>query len=147
MGASIQIQITWDCNLDFDESACLPKYNFKRLDNNRTTNVSEGYNFRYAHYYKVENVTKRTLIKAYGIQFDIVVQGRAGKFYIIPLMLNIGSGLALLTLSSIVCDIIMLHIHKLRQFYRDKKYQNVEEACQLLKNQEKNDVQDYGATT
>lgn len=62
-------------------------------------------------------------------------------------MLNIGSGLALLTLSSIVCDIIMLHIHKLRQFYRDKKYQNVEEACQLLKNQEKNDVQDYGATT
>lgn len=146
MGASIQIQITWDCNLDFDETACLPEYSFKRLDNNRTTNVSEGYNFRYAHYYKVENVTKRTLIKAYGIQFIIVVQGRAGKFYIIPLMLNIGSGLALLTLSSIICDIIMLYVHKLRKFYRDKKYQNVEEVCQLLKNQEKSDVQDYGAT-
>lgn len=130
LGASIQIQITWNCNLDFEESTCLPKYSFKRLDNNVRTNTSEGYNFRYAHYYKIENVTKRTLVKAYGIQFIIVVQGRAGKFNVVPLMLNIGSGLALLSLASIMCDIIMLYVLKSRNFYKEKKYQNVEEFSQ-----------------
>ena len=45
------------------------RYNFRLLD-------TFGWNFRHAHFHE-EN--RRTLYKAYGIKFVIIVQGRAGK--------------------------------------------------------------------
>jgi len=41
---------------------------------------------------------RRTLFKMYGIKFLIEVDGEAGKFNLVPLLLNIGSGLALMGL-------------------------------------------------
>ena len=38
----------------------------------------------------------RDLYKAYGVRYLVTVQGTAGKFSIVPLLLNVGSGLALL---------------------------------------------------
>ncbi|XP_014779935.1 P2X purinoceptor 4 isoform X1 [Octopus bimaculoides] len=125
MGASIQVNIVWNCNLDFSLDECLPEYRFTRLD--RSNVVSEGFNFRFAKYFQNENQSMRTLIKAYGIQFLITIQGRAGKFSIVPLLLNLGSGLALLSLASVVADIIMLYVLKSKNFYREKKYQNVDD--------------------
>lgn len=48
---------------------------------------------RHANYHE-EN--RRTLVKAYGIRFVVEVRGQGGKFNILPTLLNIGSGLALL---------------------------------------------------
>lgn len=45
-----------------------PRYNFRLLD-------TSGWNFRHAHYHEEG---RRTLYKAYGIKFVIIVQGRAG---------------------------------------------------------------------
>ena len=45
------------------------RYNFRLLD-------TSGWNFRHAHYHEE---ARRTLFKAYGIKFVIIVQGRAGK--------------------------------------------------------------------
>lgn len=56
--------------------------------------------FRYADKYMENNVLYRNLYKAYGIRFVVTVQGKAGKFSIIPLLLNIASGLALLGIVS-----------------------------------------------
>ncbi|XP_044631846.1 P2X purinoceptor 4 isoform X3 [Equus asinus] len=97
-GGIMGIQIKWNCNLDRAASLCLPKYSFRRLDTRDVDhNVSPGYNFRFAKYYNdLTGTEHRTLIKAYGIRFDIIVFGKAGKFDIIPTMINIGSGLALL---------------------------------------------------
>lgn len=53
--------------------------------------------YRYAHYYAD---SLRTLYKAYGIKFIVMAQGRGGKFSVVPLLLNIGSGLGLL---AVVC--------------------------------------------
>ncbi|NXW18017.1 P2RX4 protein, partial [Circaetus pectoralis] len=96
-GGVMALQINWDCNLDRAASHCVPKYSFRRLDNKDSAHtVSPGYNFRFAKYYKDSNDTEsRTLVKAYGIRFDIIVFGKAGKFDVIPTMINIGSGLAL----------------------------------------------------
>lgn len=48
--------------------------------------------------------SKRTLYKAYGILFIVNVMGRAGKFNVVPLLMNVGSGLALLSVvSEIMC--------------------------------------------
>ncbi|XP_046564647.1 P2X purinoceptor 4-like isoform X2 [Haliotis rubra] len=123
-GGVIQIVINWDCNLDHSVDDCVPEYKFRRLDSD-DYKVSKGYNFRYAEHYMEENVRKRTLVKAYGIRFILTVQGRAGKFNVVPLLLNIGSGLALLSIATIVCDVVVLYFLKARTYYRDKKYLTV----------------------
>ncbi|XP_041080000.1 P2X purinoceptor 4-like isoform X2 [Polyodon spathula] len=128
-GGVMGIQIKWDCDLDQSVSRCVPQYTFRRLDNKDVQNtVAPGYNFRFAKYYKgLGEVESRTLIKAYGIRFDVMVFGKAGKFDIIPTMINIGSGLALLGVATVLCDVIVLHILKKKHFYREKKYKYVED--------------------
>jgi len=124
-GGVIQIIIHWDCNLDHHEDECVPEYSFRRLDSD-ADELSKGYNFRYAHYFNDKNGTEtRTLYKAYGIKFIVTLQGKAGKFGIVPLILDIASGLALLTLASIVSDIVVLYVVKARTVYRENKYHNV----------------------
>ncbi|XP_036611130.1 P2X purinoceptor 4 isoform X4 [Trichosurus vulpecula] len=133
-GGIMGIQINWGCNLDLSASHCLPKYSFLRLDGQDSdSKVSPGYNFRFAKYYKDENGTEvRTLIKAYGIRFDIIVFGKAGKFDIIPTMINIGSGLALFGVATVLCDMVVLYLMKKRLYYREKKYKYVEDYNQGL---------------
>ncbi|KAM3936376.1 P2X purinoceptor 5 isoform 3-T3 [Leptodactylus fuscus] len=133
-GGVIGIQIEWDCNLDRDASECHPQYSFTRLDNKFTEKtVSSGYNFRYAKYYRDANGSDyRTLIKAYGIRFDIMVNGKAGKFNIIPTIINIGSGLALMGAGAFFCDLVLLYFIKKSNFYRDKKFEEVKSSKKTL---------------
>ncbi|PNI37458.1 P2RX5 isoform 8, partial [Pan troglodytes] len=82
-----------------------PKFNFSnRLDNKLSKSVSSGYNFRFARYYRdAAGVEFRTLMKAYGIRFDVMVNGK-GAFF---------------------CDLVLIYLIKKREFYRDKKYEEV----------------------
>ncbi|KAK7088034.1 P2X purinoceptor 4-like isoform X1 [Littorina saxatilis] len=133
-GGVIQVIINWDCNLDLDVSECLPEYSFRRLDRGDFS-ISRGFNFRYADHYKLENGTgQRTLYKAWGIRFLVSVQGQAGKFFIIPLLLNFGSGIALLSIATVICDIVVLYLLKARSYYKDKKYLDVkgEDAYEVM---------------
>ncbi|XP_071180605.1 P2X purinoceptor 4-like isoform X2 [Mytilus edulis] len=123
-GGVIEIQIQWNCNLDLSVSECVPKYKFRRLDSS-DYKISKGYNFRYAKYYKENDVEFRTLFKAYGIKFILSVTGEAGKFNFEPFMINVGSGLALLSIATVVCDIVVLYFLKARSLYKDKKYLQV----------------------
>uniref|UniRef100_F7CX61 P2X purinoceptor n=1 Tax=Monodelphis domestica TaxID=13616 RepID=F7CX61_MONDO len=69
-GGVIEIQMHWDCNLDFT-TVCKLHYSFHRLDNSNS--VSGGYNFRFARYYQDANgVELRKLMKVYGIRFDVL---------------------------------------------------------------------------
>uniref|UniRef100_A0A8D3BKY0 P2X purinoceptor n=1 Tax=Scophthalmus maximus TaxID=52904 RepID=A0A8D3BKY0_SCOMX len=96
-GGSVGVLIEWNCDLDKDSSRCNPQYSFTRLDMNLNNSVTSGYNFRYARYFKDQNgETYRTLYKVYGIRFDIMINGQAGKFNIVPTLIAIGSGVALL---------------------------------------------------
>ena len=117
-GAVIAIEITWNCDLDFDFMAnCLPKYNFHLLDDT-------GWNFRHALYHEQD---RRTLIKAYGMKFLITVSGNAGKFDITKTIVIIVTGLGLMGLTNIMCDLVLL---KSSNRYRDeitkKKFEQVE---------------------
>ncbi|XP_071477114.1 P2X purinoceptor 4-like [Diadema antillarum] len=125
-GAVVGILIRWDCNLDYSLDNCRPVYTFKRLDNKNAL-IAPGYNFRFSNNYKEGGVEYRTLTKAYGILFQVIVTGEAGKFDVVPLILNIASGLALLSLASIMCDICVLYFLQKRYFYRKKKYQMVDD--------------------
>ncbi|CAO2629551.1 P2X purinoceptor 7 [Lemmus lemmus] len=102
------IEIYWDCNLDSWSHRCRPKYSFRRLDDKYTNkSLIPGYNFRYAKYYKENNVEKRTLIKAFGIRFDILVFGTGGKFDIIQLVVYIGSTLSYFGLATVFIDLLI----------------------------------------
>ncbi|XP_064234148.1 P2X purinoceptor 5 isoform X1 [Aotus nancymaae] len=125
-GGVIGINIEWNCDLDKAASECHPHYSFSRLDNKLSKSVSSGYNFRFAKYYRdAAGVEFRTLIKAYGIRFDVMVNGKAGKFSIIPTVINLGSGVALMGAGAFFCDLVLIYLIKKREFYRDKKYEEV----------------------
>lgn len=83
---------------------------------------------------RTTSAVTRTLYKAYGINFVVNVWGRAGKFSPIPTLLNLGAGLALLSVATLVCDIVVLYLMKNRDFYRRKKYLEVraEDAFAIL---------------
>ncbi|XP_051533549.1 P2X purinoceptor 4a isoform X2 [Myxocyprinus asiaticus] len=136
-GGVMGVQIRWDCDLDMPESWCVPRYTFRRLDNkDPENNVAPGYNFRFAKYYKNSDGKEvRTLIKGYGIRFDVMVFGQAGKFNIVPTLLNIGAGLALLGLVTVICDWIVLTFMKRKHHYSEQKYTYVDDFG-LLSNEE-----------
>nr|XP_057926193.1 P2X purinoceptor 7 [Doryrhamphus excisus] len=104
-GGVIGIQIKWDCNLDYLTRHCLPRYSFRRLDEKESNKtLYPGFNFRFAKYNTVNGVEERTLYKAFGIRFDIMVFGQAGKFSIIQLVVYIGSTLSYYALTTVLID-------------------------------------------
>jgi P2X purinoceptor 4 len=123
-GGVIVISIDWNCNLDYSIDDCLPEYTFSRLDDAKDK-IAKGSNFRYASMYEKDGILTRDLFKAFGIRFIIKVTGTAGKFSIVPLLLNIGSGIGLLAVATVICDIIILYVLKKRKVYKEKKYLNV----------------------
>ncbi|XP_061625086.1 P2X purinoceptor 4-like isoform X1 [Phyllopteryx taeniolatus] len=104
-GGVIGIQIKWDCNLDHLTRRCLPTYSFRRLDQKESNKtLSPGFNFRFAKYKTVDRAEERTLYKAFGIRFDIMVFGQAGKFSFIQLVVYIGSTLSYYALTTVLMD-------------------------------------------
>ncbi|KAF0030781.1 hypothetical protein F2P81_017512 [Scophthalmus maximus] len=132
-GASIGIMINWDCDLDKGFSHCHPKYFFTRLDItafNKT--IATGFNFRHARYFKnAAGESFRSLFKVYGVRFNIMVHGKAGRFSIIPTAINIASGLALMGAGAFFCDMVLLYLMKKGDSYRERKFEgsSCEEFC------------------
>ena len=92
------------------------RYKFRLLD-------KSGWNFRHPHYHEEG---RRTLYKAFGIKFLIIVNGMAGtqalsthqnfiyflfsgKFSLKNTVMAIFAGLGLLTFVTMVCDLILLN--------------------------------------
>uniref|UniRef100_F7D6S0 P2X purinoceptor n=1 Tax=Ornithorhynchus anatinus TaxID=9258 RepID=F7D6S0_ORNAN len=92
-GGVVGITIDWNCDLDWPVRFCKPVYQFHSLYD-EGNKISSGFNFRFARYY-TNGTSRRKLFKVFGIQFDIMVDGKAGKFDIIPTMTTIGSGIGI----------------------------------------------------
>jgi P2X purinoceptor 4 len=146
-GGVMGIFINWDCDLDKEYSRCVPEYSFRRMDNKNST-LAKGYSFRYPIYSSENSVEVRTLIKAYGIRFQVLVSGKAGQFNIVPLLLNIGSGIALLGIATVICDLMVMYVVKRRKYYKENKYQLVEdeEALFPLDEQDTNERKGLNST-
>ncbi|RXN23531.1 P2X purinoceptor 5-like protein [Labeo rohita] len=99
---------------------------------------------KFARYYNdAAGQTYRNLFKVYGIRFDILVNGKAGKFNIIPTVINIGSGLALMGAGVFVCDMILLYMMSKSSFYRETKFEAVTKK-QSGKHRERKHVRHHG---
>ncbi|XP_067910938.1 P2X purinoceptor 2 isoform X2 [Heterodontus francisci] len=124
-GGILGVIISWICDLDKAASECNPHYSFRRLDSVSKGNNSLGYNFRHAKYF-VENGTEyRTLIKVFGIRIDIIVHGEAGKFNIIPTIINIAAALTSIGVGSFLCDWILLTFMNKNDIYSARKFEEV----------------------
>ncbi|XP_038548807.1 P2X purinoceptor 5-like [Micropterus salmoides] len=134
-GGSIGIMIQWDCDLDKGYSNCHPQYRFTRLDisvSNKT--ITTGFNFRHTRYFKnAAGESYRSLFKVFGVRFNIMVHGKAGKFSIIPTAVNVASGLALMGAGAFFCDMVLLYLMKKGDSYRERKFEgfrNTEKASE-----------------
>lgn len=130
-GGVIGIQIKWDCNLDPLMLHCLPRYSFRRLDEKESNKtLYPGLNFRYAKYNAVNGVEERTLYKAFGIRFDVMVFGQAGRFSFIQLIIYIGSTLSYYALTTILIDWLIgtsCYSAEVGQNFAEKKVESVQD--------------------
>ncbi|CAM4641486.1 unnamed protein product, partial [Lepidochelys olivacea] len=124
-GGVIGVIINWNCNLDLPDSACNPSYSFHRLDPKRIQ-VSSGYNYRFAKYYNCNGTNTRSLIKAYGIRIDVIVHGQAGKFSLIPTIINLATALTSVGVGSFLCDWILLTFLNKNEVYSARKFDQME---------------------
>lgn len=129
-GGQIGIHIRWICDFDQPVDKCNPSFSFTRLDDAfEDSNVSKGYNFRFAKYYRTPNEEEyRTLHKAFGIHFDVMVSGNAGKFDVIPTLINIVAACTSVGLATVLCDIILLNFLRGAEQYKAKKFEEVSET-------------------
>ncbi|XP_053224332.1 P2X purinoceptor 7 isoform X1 [Podarcis raffonei] len=133
-GGIVGIEINWDCNLDKWLHRCEPKYGFRRLDDKKTNEaLYPGNNFRFAKYYKqAGGKEERTLIKAYGIRFDILVFGMAGRFDFFELLVYIGSALSYFGLAQFVVDFLITS-YSCRCFkYNPVKEYYIKKKCEMV---------------
>ncbi|XP_054325099.1 P2X purinoceptor 6 isoform X8 [Pongo pygmaeus] len=94
LGGSVGIRVHWDCDLDTGDSGCRPHYSFQLQE--------KSYNFRTAtHWWEQPGVEARTLLKLYGIRFDILVTGQVTFF----------------------CDLLLLYVDREAHFYWRTKYE------------------------
>nr|XP_051696991.1 P2X purinoceptor 6 isoform X2 [Oryctolagus cuniculus] len=94
LGGSVGISIHWDCDLDAGGSDCWPHYSFQLQQ--------RSYNFRTAtHWWEASGVEARSLLKLYGIRFDILVTGQV----------------------TFLCDMLLLYVDRKAHFYWKKKYE------------------------
>ncbi|KAF7476780.1 Hypothetical predicted protein [Marmota monax] len=92
---------------------------------------------RFAKYYKMENGSEyRTLLKAFGIRFDVLVYGNAGKFNIIPTIISSVAAFTSVGVGTVLCDIILLNFLKGADQYKAKKFEEVNEATLKIANPE-----------
>ncbi|XP_043830943.1 P2X purinoceptor 6 [Dromiciops gliroides] len=116
LGGVVRVQISWDCDLDRSVSECQPRYSFWLQE--------KGYNFRTAsHWWKLPGTEARRLFKLFGIRFEILVAGQAGKFSVISTGITLGTGMALLGGVTFLCDLLLLYVDGDAPFYWGKKYE------------------------
>ncbi|XP_004605013.2 P2X purinoceptor 1 [Sorex araneus] len=124
-GGVVGITIDWNCDLDWHVRHCKPIYEFHGLHEGKS--LSQGFNFRFARHFVENKTNHRHLYKVFGIRFDILVDGKAGKFDIIPTMTTIGSGIGIFGVATVLCDLLLLHILPKRHYYKQKKFKYAED--------------------
>ena len=71
--------------------------------------------------------TERTIVKRYGLKFEINVSGQAGQFSVMRCGLALGSGLAFLSIASLVTDFLLQHCWRGKQRYLELRNENLDE--------------------
>merc|ERR1719160_1161510 len=126
-GALIGVSFFWNCDVLGDE--CEPMVVVKRLDNGK------GFIQKRAFHKTIGGVDERQAFLMYGIRILVDSSGLGRKINFVLIMIQVGSGLALLRTASMASDFMMLRIYP--KMKRDAYYK-----CKVEETEDYSDLQD-----
>lgn len=126
-GALIGVSFFWNCDVLADE--CEPSAVVKRLDNGK------GFIQKRAFHKTIAGVDQRDAFLMYGIRILVDSSGLGRKINFVLIMIQVGSGLALLRTASMASDFMMLRIYP--KMKRDAYYK-----CKVEETEDYSDLQD-----
>jgi hypothetical protein len=109
-GCIIAVQIDWTCNLN--RGMCGPRVSFNP--------ISGGFNFRSVNYNLGQS--GRDLSKLYGVRLLLQVTGLGGRFSVFQSVITIGSGVAFITLATVITDFVLLFLFKEEAAFSESKW-------------------------
>jgi hypothetical protein len=115
LGAAIEVQIVWKCNVD---GSCVKKPRARRVDVLMDEDKI-GFQFSWPFYtgsdQRVEN-------KMWGIRFYFRTVGTGYKVSVAAIIMKMSTGIALLGFAPIIADLMMINCFKLSKKYTARKY-------------------------
>lgn len=120
-GCMLNLRLQWDCNIDSGDGCAAPMLQVKRLDMGK----AQGFDFFDAEYLIDKSgfamADQRFLRREVGYRLLVASKGTGYKTSVTAIMLQVSSGLALLSLASAVADAVMLYVLPERSHYRRYK--------------------------
>jgi len=126
-GALIGVSFFWNCDVTGDD--CEPNAVVKRLDNGK------GFIQKRAVHRTRGGVDERDAFLMYGIRILVDSSGLGRKISFVLIMIQVGSGLALLRTASMIADFMMLKVYP--QVKREAYYK-----CKVEETEDYSDLQD-----
>jgi len=117
LGAAIEVQFIWDCNLD--QTSCAPEVQARRLDV-----LFDPHNIGYAFNYS-ERISEdeRLLHEMQGVRIFLRTYGTARKTSLPGLVMKASTTCTLLGLAPIITNLLMLHAGGRHRRYLARKYE------------------------
>ena len=132
-GVDLLMQFALDCNLDSSEQ-CVPALTVARVEA-EDSELSKGFNERTAIRFSqlqgnttdgsAETKLARELWKRYGIKVRILLTGQARRFDAVVAATRLGAGLALLSVATVIADLLILYVLPRRSEYYSHKFDEV----------------------
>jgi P2X purinoceptor 4 len=109
-GVLLAMNANFDCDLDKNPDGCNPTITITRMDDAHSS-LSKGYNFRTAEFTH-DKWGSRQLTKRYGLRLIVLMNGVAARFEFVALLTAIGAGIGLLTVATLVADMIATKVRE-----------------------------------
>lgn len=126
-GALIGVSFFWNCDVLTTE--CEPSVVIKRLDEGK------GFSQKRANHYTIGGEDGRDAVLMYGIRILVDSSGIGRRMSFVLIVIQIGSGLALLRTASMASDFLMLQLYP--KYRKDAYYK-----CKIIETKDYSDLQD-----
>ena len=123
-GILLAMDSRWDCDFDHGVDSCKPVIQFFRLDDPRSR-LSSGYNFRTVEFMHGK-YGGREVTKHYGVRMLILMSGVGSQADAVATLTALGAGIGLLSIATLVADLISTKLLSQRHRYNAVKYRAVD---------------------
>jgi P2X purinoceptor 4 len=132
LGAAVEVQFVWDCNVDRDK--CTPHIQARRVDS-LFDPENIGFKFTYPHY---TGPDKRNKVTVQGVRLYLRALGTGMMVSPAAIILKVSTGLTLLGLAQIFTDLLMIKCFKGRSaIYFSRKFDITEDISDKFAEMEK----------
>jgi hypothetical protein len=136
LGAAIEVQFIWNCQVDHIAHHCEPKIQARRVDS-AFDSSSIGFGFTHAEYgVGDQDPNVRTKMSRKGIRFYFRTTGLGRAVDPSEIIFKLSTGGALIGFAPIFADVIMLNCFKLKKKYYARKFEVTEDLGEYFEGAE-----------